>query len=253
MCSRIDVLKICRCLLGVFIISGSWSLQKLHAEDLHIAIGRSLPPYVIQKSNSGMELDIVRESLKHKGYSLKPRYVALKQVPIVYNKKWVDGAMTITEDFGINAYFSDVVMTYQNFAITLAKNNLQINLIEDLQGKSIVAFQNAKIYLGEAFSKAVQSNPSYSEVANQLYQVNRLYSGRADVVISDKNIFLYYKIQAQVPDTKQKIVFHSVFPPNPYKVAFREQKIRNDFNVGLKQLRESGRYQKIIQHYIQDQ
>ncbi|MBF0099881.1 MAG: ABC transporter substrate-binding protein [Desulfobacterales bacterium] len=228
-----------------------YSLNMAYGVEINVAIGLSLPPYVIAETNSGIEFDIVKESLDQKGYTMIPRYVLLRQVPEMFKKKVVDAAMTVNEGFGLDGFLSDVVITYQNFAITLADNKISINTIEDLKDKSIIAFQNATIYLGELFAKTVQPNKNYSETPKQLIQVNLLYSNRSQVVISDKNIFLYYRNFADKALIQKDITFHPIFKPNPYSVAFRDEKIKNAFNQGLEALKKSGRYQEIINSYIQ--
>ena len=160
----------------------------------------------------------------------------------------VDAALTVSEAFGLNACLSDVVIRYQNYAITLKRSSLIINNLSDLAGKKIVAFQNTKKYLGSDFAVAIKK-AHYSEVHKQTHQVNRLYLGRDDVVIADKNIFLYYKSKIQKFDTGAPLVFHSIFPSSPYRVAFRDPQTCKDFNSGLKKLKESGRYDKIMARY----
>ena len=49
--------------------------------DIRMAFGVSLPPYVIAKSNVGIEVDIIREALAYKGHNLIPVYVPLARVP----------------------------------------------------------------------------------------------------------------------------------------------------------------------------
>lgn len=219
------------------------------AKDINMAVGFSLAPYVIQENNTGMEADIVREALSVHGHKMLFRYPPLKQVPVLYQKGAVDAAMTVNENFGLNACLSDVVISYQNFAITLTKNKLRIDSIADLAGKSIVAFQNATTYLGDEYAKTVKA-ADYSEVENQLFQVNRLYNGRDQVVVSDKNIFIYYRNKAAKVDTSEAVSFHPIFPPSPYRVAFRDPSVCMEFNEGLKKIKESNRYNEIIDYYL---
>jgi len=51
-------------------------------------------------------------------------------------------------------------------------------------------------------------------------------------------------------DTTQPIDMWYIFPKVPFRVGFVDKKVRDDFNDGLKQLRESGRYDEIINKYI---
>lgn len=72
-----------------------------------------------------------------------------------------------------------------------------------------------------------------------------------DTIVLDINIFKYYKKSEQKIDTSAAIDIFEVFQPTNYKVAFINEAIRDDFNAGLKELRDSGDYQKIINSYIQ--
>jgi len=221
-----------------------------YAQKIKVAIGLSLPPYVIKENNTGMELDIVRKSLKVMGYEIKTRYVVLKNVPLIYRTNKVDCAMTVNENLDVNGFFSDEVIIYQNYAITLAESPLIIKSISDLKNKKIIAFQNANKYLGDEFANVVEKNDDYFEAKNQLNQVKLLQKKRYDIAISDINIFKYFK--KQIPKLVFDVKFHAIFPPNPYKVVFHEKKIRDKFNEGLKYLRKTGEYEYIINSYIKD-
>lgn len=229
-------------------------VQPVSAKDVNLAAGLSLPPYIISDSQpvSGIEYEIVKRALEYKGHKLYLRFVTLKQVPIIYQAKVVDGAMTVNESFGLEAHYSDPVITYQNFAITLADSGLTINNVNDLSKKNISAFQNAKIYLGPEFAK-IANESTYGETPNQLTQVSQLFLKRVQVVVSDKNIFLYYKKRASANfDTQQAIQFHAIFPPNPYKIAFHDVKLCEDFNEGLAQLHQNKEYEQIFARYISE-
>lgn len=220
----------------------------LHAKEIKAAVGTSLSPYIIQQTNAGIELDIVREALAYKGHTLTLRYPALRLISALFNNNVVDAALTVNKTLGLNACLSDVAITYQNYAITLQRSQQTIHSLNDLQGKKVVAFQNATLYLGEDFAKAV-STAQYREVQQQTLQVNRLYMGRDDIVIADKNIFLYYRARVKNIDTSAPLAFWPLFPPSPYRVAFRDKGICDDFNQGLAHLKNTGRYTDIIRQY----
>ena len=52
-------------------------------------------------------------------------------------------------------------------------------------------------------------------------------------------------------DTSQEILLHEIFPGVDYKILFNDPAIRDEFNAGLKMIRDSGRYDEIIQDYVQ--
>lgn len=227
----------------------SFSFSTSQAKDLTLVAGLSLPPYIIQEDNSGMEFEIIKEALQAKGHNVTLKYVPF--VRLVVDYKSHDGAITINESSGITGNFSDPVITYKNYAISLKKSGIAVNAMADLKDKKIVAFQNATKYLGPEFAAIAKENNSYSEQGQQMLQVKVLYSGRTDLIVSDINIFKYYRKQVKDIDTSPEIVLHEIFPGVDYKVLFNDATLRDDFNAGLKMIRESGRYDEIIKAYVQ--
>lgn len=242
--------NISRLWLVIIALLSAYPSDKAIAKEVHAAVGLSLAPYVIKGEDRGMEVDIIRKALEHKGHTLKLRHVLLKQVPEIYKKGKVDAALTINEALGLDGCLSDVAITYQNFAISLASNQLKLESVDDLKGRSVVAFQNAKLYLGDDYKNAVESS-RYHEVANQIVQVTRLLKGRELIAIADKNIFLHFRSKVNNIDTSPSLTFHPIFQPSDYRVAFRDDSICNDFNEGLKHIKDTGEYGRIVKRYVQ--
>jgi polar amino acid transport system substrate-binding protein len=73
-------------------------------------------------------------------------------------------------------------------------------------------------------------------------------------VLSDRYIFKYFakKLKLMHLLDMQEVEEHklTVDKPADYRPVFRDNKIRDDFNVGLQKLKESGEYQKIYDKYI---
>ncbi len=224
------------------------SIPALYAKELTLVAGLSLPPYFLQQTHNGMEHDIVKETLAQSGYTLKLIFVPFIRLGVEYPK--YDGALTINEASGAKGSYSNVVMVYRNYAISLEKSHLSIHALQDLKDKRIIAFQNATTYLGSAYKAIVQANPRYKETANQESQVKMLYSGRTDAVVMDKNIFQYYRKQIFGGDTGPEAVYHELFAGSEYKVLFNDPAVRDLFNKALAQLKSSGRYQEIINSYL---
>jgi polar amino acid transport system substrate-binding protein len=97
----------------------------------------------------------------------------------------------------------------------------------------------------------VKKKENYKEKSNQLSQVKLLYLGRVDLILSDINIFKYYKKILNI-DTSKNVRYHCIFPKTEYKVLFRDDKLRDLFNIRLKDLQKSGVYNQILDRYIDD-
>ena len=243
---RIKLLILMNMVLVAFWISEAVAEKK----ELTMAIGMAIAPYNIPETNSGIELDIVSEALGMKGYAIVPKYVPFARRNLELLEKRVDGVLTINTNSGIEAFYSHEHIACENVVVSLKKKGLKIEKIKDLKGRSVVAFQEATIYLGEDFAAMAKENPKYRELAMQELQINLLYGDRVDAIVLDKNIFLYLKKRNQKIDTTQPVDVAYIFKPTPFRVAFSSRKVRDDFNEGLRKLRESGRYDEIVKGYL---
>jgi len=221
------------------------------AAELSIIFSKYTPPYVFE-DGTGIVVDIVRTALEAGGYTVKPVYVPIERGFRMFTEKQVDGTTIIQESSGLKAEYSDNFMQYYNRAFSLKSRNLAVSNIADLGDKSIVAFQNANKYLGEEFGRVVAGNPRYKEMAQQEAQAQMLLLGRIDVAVMDESIFRYYRLKLiaeRKVEEAQEFVGNDIFPPTPYKAAFVNRKVRDDFNQAIAAMREDGRYEAIYRKY----
>lgn len=244
-------------LYAALLIGGLAGGSHSYGRELTIAFGKDKPPFVYGEEARGLEIDIVREALKFKGYTIKVVHAPNLRLQVAIKAMKVDGSATVrTAQDG--TYYSDNYIGFENYAITKKMDHLTINKVADLKGKTLVAWQNAYRDLGPAFEALF--NPEvkaayrqkYSELASQRDQNIQFWRGGAQVIIVDKTIFLWYrKILANSVDTTPEVVFHDIFPTRTYfQVAFKEQQVRDDFNAGLRQLRSNGIYQQLIDRQV---
>jgi len=222
-----------------------------NAKDLVVGVPRSVPPYVIPETWGGIEYEVVRQALAMSGHRIVPKLTVLARVPKEMAMGDIDAGLTIRPETGVDACYSDPHVTYRNYVITLESSKLTIDSLADLSDKSAVAFQNAHIYLGEDYARAVGKSSAYREEANQVVQALLLYSGRIQAVVADYNIFRWYaaEVRGKV-DVTQKLHLHPVFPPTEYHVAFRDPAICAQFNTNLAKLKASGEHDRIVSHYL---
>lgn len=230
------------------------------AMEVKIGIGSTIPPYVLVNENAGIEVDIIREAFKAKGYTTDFVYLPNLRIPMLLGSKELDGASVnaaykMGKDFDFPLYNSDTTITFQNYAIALRRKQYDIKSIKDLANKNILAFQNATQYLGQDYSAMAKSNKHYKETSKQYLQVRNLMGDRTDVVISDKNIFLYWKKKAgqktnwDVTKENTSVRYYDIFPKSPRDCKFRNKNVRDDFNNGLKLIHQNGTYEKILDKY----
>ena len=231
--------------------------SSIQAKDLEIGVSFSIPPYVIQETNSGLELELLKSALAVKGHNVNIQYLPLARTFHALKEGKLDGIINTKENMLEGVFYSDVAIRFQNCAISLKKNQFNIENVTDLQDKSIVAFQQASMLLGNKFNEMATLNSRYREQAKQIIQVKMLMKQRIDVAVMDKNIFIYYLRQSYLTGTltkdevQQEVICHKVFPPTPYQFAFLSADIRDDFNYGLAQIKQDGTRLAIENKYQQ--
>ncbi|MPW29163.1 transporter substrate-binding domain-containing protein [Agarivorans sp. B2Z047] len=209
------------------------------AQTITLATSKSIPPYIIKDQQSGIQLDIIKQAFSNAGYQVQQViFTSNLRAERMLEQNAVDAIVNAPNN-GTHAHLSEPVIFYQNVAISLSVRQLNIQSIDDLTKFRLMAFQNAKKYLGEHFAKATEQAKFYTEVANQSAQLERLYRGQVDVIVLDKRIFHYLnqqliaKQRPTAPVTK-----HLIFPESPRLLGFHDPELRDKFNAGLKQLND---------------
>jgi polar amino acid transport system substrate-binding protein len=226
---------------------------QVFAAELKIVFSKYTPPYVFE-DGSGIVVDIVRTALETGGHTVRPVYVPIDRGFKMFADKQVDGTTIIQENSGLKAEYSEDFMQYHNRAFALKSRQFDIRGMADLGDKSVVAFQNADKYLGAEFARAVAGNRQYKEMAQQEAQTHMLLLGRIDIAVMDESIFRYYRqklIAERKAEPAQEFVAYGIFPPTPYKAAFIDARVRDDFDKGIAAMRKDGRYDAIYRKYTE--
>ncbi|MFC3152514.1 substrate-binding periplasmic protein [Litoribrevibacter euphylliae] len=214
----------------------SW-FNTSQAKELTLATSKSIPPYIFEETENGIQIERVRAAFDLAGHSIKKIiFTSNKRAELLLKQKKVDAIINVAMDQK-NLYYSDPVIHYQNSAISLSRLELNLKSIEELAYYRVMAFQNAKKFLGNRYATAVSKSPIYDEAVNQLAQLERLYNEQVDVIILDVRIFEYfnqlYNAAGKYPAPVQ---YHYIFPSSPRSLGFHNATLRNDFNRGLKKL-----------------
>lgn len=221
------------------------------AHEVQVGMGLPKPPYIMESGTAGLDYEIAKQALAASGYKLIGHMLPQTRALAMMRAGQLDGLLSITEGIGGQDYFTDNYITYQNVATTLTRRNLKLQQIEDLANYSVAAFQNASMVLGDRFSLLVSGHSDYRELPSQITQNKLLFTGRVDVVVGDSLIFQYFSglVEPQI-NGKQAVTFHRIFPESPRKAVFRDARVRDAFNAGLKAIRTNGTYDAIMKQYV---
>lgn len=220
-----------------------------------MAFGENIPPFCFPETSSGIEIEIISEALAYKGHTIKPEYFPLGRIPWAFKNKLVDAAMTdLGQDMtAFGASYGDPAVVYDNVLITVEDRGLKIKTPSDLKNKTVSGFQGALNRYPDWLNPS-QQNGNYTEESNQELQVLTLNSGHYDVILMDKSIFrfLTLKIQTEKNIKMRTVVEHpfTKIVPSNYRPVFWSKTIRDDFNFGIKKLKQSGRFNAIYGKYL---
>jgi polar amino acid transport system substrate-binding protein len=241
----------------LFLAPAIFGGQSLATEPgLTVAISPDIPPYVMKRATSGLEVDLLRAALP--GYRLKFVQLPYAQLQTAIQQKKADVSVGVRK--GINPedsqqYFSDEFVDFDNYAISKDSADLSIDSVADLKGHKILTWQEAYLELGDAFkqmySPGTSERKNYLEFANQREQVEAFWKADDAVCVIDGTIFRYFS--DEMGHDNDEADFHDIFPPTTeFRVGFGDAGLRDKFNVRLKKLHDSGQYEDILERYHAD-
>ncbi len=238
-------------LLVCFFCQGQTIPQK-STKILEIITGLPKPPFILDGAKSGLQLDLIRATLSP-DYLVKFIPTPLGRNITSYQRTSVNGIATLPLDYQHpNMYISKPYINYQNVAISLAESNFSINSIDDLSGKSVAAFQKARKFLGDDFSKKISYLLDYREIADQMRQISMLYSRSTEVIVLDSRIFKYFiRDHADQVRYKKPINIHYIFAERYYSAGFDSKELCEQFDQGMIRIRKEGIYQEILDRYLE--
>ncbi|WP_462159861.1 type 2 periplasmic-binding domain-containing protein [Pseudoalteromonas sp. GB56] len=214
---------------------------------VELAVAKHLPPYFFKSSSDGIEQQIIEQAMQMAGLGgLKLHYLSYPRAELELASGTINGAVNIPKESNVQGYYSDTLLYFQNVAVTLTKNDMSVDSIEDLSHYRVFAFGNAHKYLGERYAKAVEGQADYEEFTNQFAQITHLMSGHAQVIVLDKRIFTYYLRMYERNNPSLSVTIHPIFEPSPRHIVFNSQEMRDQFNRGLASLKSTQGYLSIL-------
>jgi len=206
------------------------------------------PPHMIQKTNSGIDIDITKEVLISLGYHLSIEFSPLKRnMQQVISKQADLFVPTFYQHDSDNLFISDPIIDYKPTVFALKKHQYRFEHLLDIKALRVITFQGAIGYFGDSFEKMAKQN-QYREIHDMSKLSDILIAERADVIILDYYIFNYFlnKKHKQRP----LISAYPLIPPVKAHVGFNNKELRNKFNKQLSQYKKLNKDQLVIDRYI---
>ena len=230
----------------------------LLARENHVTMlaGFSKPPFMISEDDSGMQMEIVLAALSKNNYDVSFFYLPIIRHIEVYKKRNIDGLITMSDQENkLGLFLSKPYISYHNVVISLKKNKLVLNDVAHLSGLRVAAFQNATKFLGTQYKNIFKQSDSYVELADQKSQLSLLFTNRVDAVVIDINIFKHLLEKLKQENANESLFFesfviHPLFEAINLVAGFRTEKLKKHFDEGIVEMKTDGRYQSIIDSYL---
>ncbi|WP_299584584.1 ABC transporter substrate-binding protein [uncultured Microbulbifer sp.] len=220
-----------------------------HSKELKVAISHDAPPYIINHAQSGLEVDIILQSLP--GHTVSFLQMGWAEIQGAIAHGIADAETNVLGQNG-KIYYSNNYIGFVNSAISKKKDNIKIEKISDLAGHHIIAWQGAHSDLGTQFAALFHPGKPlhkyYVEIGDSRKQVQEFWQRDNSVAIIDRAIFSY--LSNKQGHTMDEVDIHRIFDPvSKFKMAFKEEAIRDAFNHGLSRLCETGTYVSLLKKY----
>lgn len=220
------------------------------ADTLRVGFSSDMPPYVIEASASGIEVDIVRAAGKAAGLAVTPHFFPMGRLTRMLETGEIDAIATTNLNDKTTPHQSAEYVEFRNYAVALASRKLEVKAIADLGKYSVSAFQRADVLLGPEFEAMARANPRYREEADQIVRNRLLFTGRIDLIVGDRRIIEHFNraIRDKL-DTSRPLAWYPLFPPTRYRIGFRDAALRDRFDDGLAAIQKNGAHAEIIKRH----
>lgn len=232
-------------ILGLLLLAQQGMLA---AAPLTVLVGQQKPPYINTANISGYEVELLAEVVSRMGYEPVFLFVPNARIkPLLLQGEGDIASLQPVANEEAGLFYSNPYIRYQNVAISLANDKLVIGHSSDLGRYSVLAFQNARLVLGPDYTDMARISANYRETVDQQAQLTMLLSKRVQVVVMDRNIFNYYRLQH---DDAQEMAIHPLFNTTVYRAAFRDAKVQRAFDRALLSVILDSWYQRLQRKYF---
>lgn len=213
---------------------------------LIMATNAEFPPYEFYDNNKivGIDADIARAIATKLGMELEIQDMAFDSlIPALQSGKadFVAAGMTVDPDRQKNVDFTDTYATAAQ--VIIVKDDGAIKALSDLDGKKIGVQTGTT---GDLYTDKIK-DAKVQRFNKGMEAVMALSQGKIDAVIIDRE-----PAKVFVKENKGLSVLNDAFPEEQYAIAIKKgnTELVDKMNGALKELKDSGELQKIVDQYI---
>jgi polar amino acid transport system substrate-binding protein len=218
-----------------------------------IATDATYAPFEYEKDGKyvGIDIDLLDAIAKLQGFDYELKPLDFKGIIPALQANQIDGAiagMSITEDRKKVLDMSDGYFE-SGLSLVVKQGNDKIKSLDDLKGKTFAVKKGtAGAKFAEDNKSKLSSNIRYFDDSPSMFQ--EVKNGNADVTVEDYPVIAY---MISVDQKSSLQITGEKFDKNHYGFAVKKgenKELLDAFNKGLKKLKETGEYDKILTKYI---
>lgn len=227
-----------------------FSLFEINAKEISVLSSEGPPHTIKHQSNNGIDLDIVKAVLNRLNYRVNFHFVPLGRAETLVKAGQFEVMAPIFSATDEAQFFiSHPIVKYAPTVFSLRNHKFAPSSLADLNGHSIITFQGAPGYFGSVFAELAKQE-SYFESPSMEVIPESLYKGRYDYAVLDKYIFYYFYRLTDKQRDLSMFSEHTLIPPVTASAAFKNEKLRDDFNRELVLFLLDGGYQRVVEKYL---
>jgi len=237
-------------------------------EVLTIGFGAGKAPYTMfdkqmiraegHENHYGIEYSIVRQAILLMHKNIKPKSIPPRELKRSIKKfRNIDAVSGVGRSFKDKLYYSQPILEDTYVAVSKASLGSKINSVSNLSSYRVIARTGSYATVRDGYQKLYHPKKGthtsrYKEYDSNLQQHAEFWKpGSELVLITTKESFEHYRLLlANKYDTSVKVQIAEIFPTKIRQyVAFKNRKLKNEFNNALEDLKFEGVYNRIFTHY----
>ncbi len=237
-------------------------------ETLTIGFGAGKAPFTLfdkqmiraegHEKHYGIEYSIVRQAILLMHKNIKPKSIPPRELKKSIKKfRNIDAVSGVGRSSRDKLYYSKPILENTYIAVSRSSLGSKINSVSNLSSYRVSARTGSYATIRDGFSKLYHPKKGthtnrYKEYDSNLNQHADFWKAGSEVVmITTEESFNHYRtLLAGTRDTSVEVDLAEIFPTKiRLYVAFRDRKLKNEFNEALEDLKFEGVYSRIFKHY----
>ncbi|MBE9609033.1 substrate-binding periplasmic protein [Chitinilyticum piscinae] len=222
----------------------------LAAPPLRVMYGVSRPPFVDERTGTGISIELMEEALARMQQSSQRLHASNRRLEAELKEGSVDIAVEV-QPGDPRLYYSQPFIAYRNYAVS--KDGQHYPDWRSMQGRQVCAWQNARENLGTDFATATREFGGYREFPEQIKQVLHWLTGQCDIILIDDTLLRQHlrTLRGSVPEAATMDESRLTLTPLPVRhqlwwyVGFRNKALRDRFDQTLSAMQADGSYTRI--------